>query len=96
MSPRTDALGRPVEALPFWAKVSRPLRVTFPAASTSQDVAHTLGVIPTGLLVLWADATITAVPGKLWTTTLAYLQASAANAHAIICFVVTREEPVNA
>lgn len=82
--------------LPFWSRYTRPLRVTFPVANTTRDVAHTLGVIPTGYLVLWADALVTAVPGKLWTPTLAYMQAGANNAHAILLFFITREEPTNA
>lgn len=83
-------------ALPPWSRYTRPLRVTFPVAATMRDVAHTLGVIPDGYLVLWADATITATPGKLWTPTTAYLQAGANNAHAILIFFITREVPTDA
>lgn len=92
-SPLVDALGRTPDALPFWSRYSRPLRVTFPAANTRRDVAHGLGAIPTGMLVIWNDAAIQAVMGVAWTPTLAYVQANAANAHATIMFFVSREDP---
>jgi len=80
--------------LPWWSRYSRPLLVTFPAANTRRDIAHTLTVVPSGYVVLWADAEIHATPGVLWTPDVAYLQANAANAHALLLFLVTREEAV--
>ena len=91
-----DALLRPRAALPFWAHYSRALRVTFVAANTRRDVAHQLGTIPDGMLVLWHDAVITCVAGVRWTDTVASLQADVANAHAVIIFFTLREEPTNA
>lgn len=82
--------------LPIWSRYSRPLRVTFPAAGTKRDVAHTLGVIPDGWITVWADAVIGATPGVLWTPTTAYLQASPSNAHAILIFYTLREVPADA
>ena len=47
--------------------------------------------IAPGYQIVFADAEIHAVPGKLWTTTTAYLQAGSANAHAILRFRVLRQ-----
>lgn len=76
--------------------VSRPLRVKFPAANTARDIAHGLGVIPDGYRIVWTNAEIHATPGTLWTPTLAYLQANAANALAIVRFYVLKDRPVDA
>lgn len=73
-----------------------PLAVTFTAANTARDIVHGLGVVPDGYSLVFADAEIHAVPGKLWTDTLAYLQASTDNAHAIIRFRVLRQRPTPA
>lgn len=73
-----------------------PLSVTFPVAATTRDIAHRLGVVPDGYSLVFADAEIHAVPGKLWTDTLAYLQASTDNAHAIIRFRLLRQRPTSA
>jgi hypothetical protein len=70
------------------------LSVTFPVANTSRDVVHGLNVIPDGYSIVFADAQIHAVPGKLWTTTLAFLQADANNAHAIIRFKALRQSAI--
>jgi hypothetical protein len=72
------------------------LRVTFPAANTRLDIAHRLGVIPDGYELVFADAEIHATPGVLWTTTIAYLQANAANTHALVRFYVLREDVIDA
>lgn len=68
-----------------------PVSITFPVANTSRDVVHGLAVIPDGYSIVFADAEIHAVPGKLWTTTLAFLQASTNNAHAILRFRTLRQ-----
>lgn len=73
-----------------------PLAITFPVAATPRDIVHGLGVVPDGYSLVFADAEIHAVPGKLWTDTLAYLQASANNAQAIIRFRVLRQRPTPA
>lgn len=73
-----------------------PLSLTFPVANVPRDVVHGLGVVPDGYSLVFADAEIHAVPGTLWTDTLAYLQASANNAHAIIRFRVLRQRPATA
>lgn len=73
-----------------------PLRVTFVAANTRRDIAHGLGMIPDGYEIVMADAEVHATPGAPWTTTIAYLQAAAANAHAIVRFYTLREVPVDA
>lgn len=73
-----------------------PLSLTFVAANTSRDVAHGMTAIPDGYSIVFADAEIHAVPGKLWTTTMAYLQASANNAHAIIRFRRLRQAAIPA
>jgi hypothetical protein len=72
------------------------LRVVFAAANTQRDIAHGLGVIPDGYEIIFADAEIHATPGKLWTPVLAYLQADAANARALIRFYMLREAPIDA
>jgi hypothetical protein len=90
-----DALGRHTPVEPFWAHYSRPLTIRFPAANTQTDIAHQLGVLPTGYLVIFADSVIRATPGKLWTDQIAYLQADTANGRAVIIFFTTREEPLN-
>lgn len=74
----------------------RPLRVTFAAANSARDIAHGLGVIPDGYEVLFTDGELHATPGKAWTPTIAYLQAAAANTHAILRFYVLREDPTDA
>lgn len=90
-NPSFDSLGRSPEALPYWSRYSLPLRVMFPVANVRRDIAHGLGVIPSGYHVIWSDAPITAVAGLNWTPTIAYLQAPTANARAIIIFLVLRE-----
>ena len=88
-----DALLRTRHALPFWARYSRAMRVGFFAPNTSMLVTHGLGTKPDGVFVVWADASIVAVPGVAWTDTTATLMASAGNAHAVLVFYTLREEP---
>lgn len=99
--PRTNAEARAIEAVTRQfitgrAALGAPLRLTFPAANTARDVAHGLGVIPDGYEIIFADAKLHAAPSLLWTPTLAYLQADAANAHAIVRFYTLREDPTDA
>jgi len=88
-----DALLRTRHALPFWARYSRAVRVGFFAPNARLDVYHGLGTTPDGMFVVWGDSPIVAVPGIAWTDTVASLQASAANAHAVLLFYTLREEP---
>jgi Chaperone of endosialidase len=93
-TPPLDALGRAAGILPVWARYSLPVVIDFPVANVPRDVPHTLdGAVPTGMLVVWADAEIHAAPGRAWTETTAYLQANAAMAHATVIFVLARETP---
>lgn len=90
-----DALGRHTPVEPFWAHYSRPIQVRFPVANTQMDIAHQLGILPTGYIVIFADCVVRATPGKLWTDSIAYMQADAANGRATIIFFTTREDPLN-
>jgi len=87
-----DALLRPREALPFWARYSRPVRVTFAGAYTPRTVAHGLDTTPDGVFTVRADANVIATPGIAWTDTTVSLQADAANAHATVMFYTLRED----
>jgi hypothetical protein len=75
-----------------YASVSAPLELHFPAATTRRDVAHGLAQVPTGYHVLLATATITADAPQDWTRDVAFLQASAADARAIVVFFTLTEE----
>lgn len=61
-------------------KSSGPFTVAFPNGSTVMPVTHTLGIIPTGVLVIKLDSgqTIYAPSQSTydWTTSTIYLQAS--------------------
>jgi len=87
-----DALLRPRQAMPFWARYSSPVRVTFAGAFTPRAVVHGLGTTPDGVFTVRADATIIAAPGVAWTDTTATLQADASNAHAVLLFYTLRED----
>src|SRR5262245_48706198 len=88
-----DALKRTRHALPFWARYSRAIRVSFGAPNVSVPVAHGLGTKPDGVFVVWGDASIVAVPGVAWTDTQAFVRASSGNANAVLLFYTLREEP---
>lgn len=75
---------------------SRRLRIRFPAADTPRDIAHGLGVVPDGYRVEWANAGIIVSPEVLWTRDLAWLQADAADAEAVVVFIVATEPTVDA
>ncbi len=79
---------------PF-AAVGRPVSVTFVAANTRREVAHQLGEVPDGYLVIEADCTISREPGEQWTKDLAFVRGSAANTRATLVFFVLREAPIN-
>lgn len=77
------------------AFVGRPLRLTFVAANTPRDIEHGLGVIPDGYEIIFADGEVHA-SANLWSPTTAWLQANAANTHAIVRFFTLREDPLDA
>lgn len=78
-----------------WRYIGRPLSVRFPSANTPTEVRHLLAEVPDGFLVLNADAAITRAPGQDFTKELAYLQASRANATAVLAFGVFREAAID-
>lgn len=81
---------------PPWSAHGAMLTVTFPAANTRRDVAHGLGVIPSGFIVIWANGPIYASPGQLMDNQLAYLQSSVAGTTAKIMFVLMKGDTTNA
>lgn len=57
-----------------------------------RDVAHGLGVAPDGVWVLLqAGGTVVAAQVHLWSASVAWLQASAANTRARLCFFKLQE-----
>lgn len=86
------------DARPFptlrYAQVGRPLEVSFPAANTRRDIAHGLGIVPDGYHVLLATANIVADAPDRWTRDIAALQASSANARAVVVFFALLENEV--
>lgn len=93
----SEALARTQAPLrPWWGAYGRVLEVTFPAATTRRDVAHGLGVVPDGVLVLAAiTGNVRAVDLHRWTADTAYLEADVANARARVLFVTAREGVVD-
>jgi len=79
------------ETLPFWGAYGPVVEVTFPVASTRRDIAHGLSQVPDGYFIVWADGTLFAEPGVLWTKDLAYMRSGADNVHARIIFYTVRE-----
>lgn len=77
-----------------YARVSRPLEVAFPAANTRRDIAHELGAVPDGYLVLLSTAPIVADDPSKWTDLVAALQATSANARAVVVFFTLLEGEV--
>jgi len=68
------------------------LEVVFPAANTPRDLAHGLGVVPDGyLVVLQSRGMIYAVDVDRWTTEVAWLQASVAQTRARVLFYRLQE-----
>lgn len=81
---------------PWWGRYSRPFRVTFPLANTVRPIAHQLTAVPMGYLLLYTDAEVHASPNQPWTREEAFLQASSANAHALVIFFTLLEDWVDA
>lgn len=68
------------------------LEVTFPSAAYRLDVAHGLGVVPTGYKVLFLQGgNIKAVDVAQWTDQVAYLESDADLTRARLYFVLTDE-----
>jgi hypothetical protein len=66
------------------------LEVAFPKADTARDIAHGLGRVPTGVVVvLQSGGVVTATKVAEWTADLAYLSADTADTQARIYFIVT-------
>lgn len=91
LASRVTRLERALEDAGLPAARSRRLRVRFPAANTARDIAHGLGEVPTGYAIEFATAPVHATPGVMWTKDLAFLQATSANAEAVITFFVSTE-----
>lgn len=75
----------------FWDTYTREIEVTFPASNQQRDVAHGLGVVPRGFLLVWSDGPVFAEPGKPWTVDLAWLRSSVAGTRARVIFYTLRE-----
>lgn len=88
---RVSSLERASGVPTMQAARSRRLRIRFPAADTPRDIVHGLSEVPDGYVIEFATANIFATPGRQWTVELAYLQADAANAEAVITFYVSTE-----
>jgi hypothetical protein len=68
------------------------LEVEFPIADTARDIAHGLGRVPTGVIVvLQSGGVVTATDVARWTADLAYLAADTAHTRARLYFVVTED-----
>lgn len=64
------------------------LEIYFPLAGTRRDVAHGLGVTPTGyVLLLEAGGQVQAIDVTQWSADLAYLVADTAHTRARLYFV---------
>jgi len=91
-----DAAEREGFGAPF-AAYSRCFEVSFPNNTDTIDVAHGLGAVPDGMLKLVeVGGTVEAVTPHLWSTTVAYLKASAANTRARVVFITLRESILDA
>ena len=86
----TDAGAARLE-LPY-AALGPVLEIEFPVAATRRDIPHGLGQVPAGYHVLLASGgLVTAVDVDQWTTTVAWLSASANYARARLVFFTLRE-----
>jgi hypothetical protein len=84
------------EFRPFWRDYSRPVRVFFPAANVTRQVAHGLGTVPDGFLVVLSTVgRVIGVTPELWTNDLALLSGNLANTRAVLIFFTLREEPID-
>lgn len=78
-----------VTAIDTWGD---PIEVLLPVSGTRVTVAHGLGRIPDGVLVLLSlGGNVRATDYSRWTTTAATLVADANNTRARVIFVTTRK-----
>lgn len=82
------------ELRPYWRDYARPVDVHFAAAGATRQVAHGLGTVPTGYLVVMQTGALYAVTPERWTSDLALLQAPVANTRAVLVFYTLREEAI--
>lgn len=82
------------ELRPFWRNYARPVEIHFPAANDPRQVAHGLGVVPSGYLVVMQTGALYSLTPERWTSDLALLTAPVANTRAMLIFFTLREEPV--
>jgi hypothetical protein len=69
---------------------SRVFECEFPLAATARDIAHGMGVVPTGVIILLQSGGLVAAKQvSLWTAEIAYLSATAPHTRARFYFVVT-------
>lgn len=81
------------ELRPFWRDYARPVEVHFQVATATRQVAHGLGTVPSGYVVVMQTGALYAVTPERWTEDLALLQAPSANTRAVLVFYTLREEP---
>lgn len=82
------------ELRPFWRDYARPVEVHFQVAAATRQVAHLLGTVPSGYLIVESTGPLYSVTKERWTEDLALLQAPDANTRAVLMFYTLREEPV--
>lgn len=86
-----DLVRRELVLLPL-AALGPVLEVDFPEANTARDLAHGLQATPDGyVVVLQSGGVVQATRVHLWTSTIAWLQASADHTRARVQFYTLRE-----
>lgn len=71
------------------------VEVRFPVAATRRDITHGLDTTPDGyFILLQSGGVVTATDVTLWTTTVAWMTASADNTWARLCFYTLRTDAV--
>lgn len=86
-----DDAKRALVSLPF-AAIGPVLEVVFPAATTARDIAHGLRATPDGyFVVLESGGFVRAIDVSRWTETIAWLEATAVNTRARVCFYTLRK-----
>ncbi len=94
--PVAEALKRQqTELRPFWRDYARPVNVAFPAANVPRQVAHQLGTVPSGYVIVLATGDLFALTPEKWTGTMAILTAPVANTRAVLMFYTLREDPID-
>lgn len=75
----------------LWTSLSAPIDVRLTVAGTPMPVAHGLGEIPTGMIVLLATGPIFTAKLELWDKSVAYVQTTASDVRARLAFVRLKE-----